>query len=61
MRPLSHVTPRPLGFASRKLRGAEGRWATSEKEYAAFFFGLDKFHLFLYGEIFVVYTDHRAL
>lgn len=51
----------PLGFASRKLRGAEGRWVTSEKECAGVVFGLEKFRHFLYGEEFTVHTDHSAL
>jgi RNase H-like domain found in reverse transcriptase/Reverse transcriptase (RNA-dependent DNA polymerase) len=32
-----------LGFASRKLKGVEGRWTTSEKECMGVVFGLRKF------------------
>jgi hypothetical protein len=33
----------PLGFASHKLKGAEGIWRTSEKECMGVVFGLRKF------------------
>jgi RNase H-like domain found in reverse transcriptase/Reverse transcriptase (RNA-dependent DNA polymerase) len=51
----------PLGFASRKLKGAEVRWTVSEKECAAVIFGLKRFRHLLYGEEFTVVTDHKAL
>jgi RNase H-like domain found in reverse transcriptase len=51
----------PLGFASRKLEGAEARCTVSEKECTAVIFGLRKFRYLLYGEDFVVVTDHNAL
>jgi RNase H-like domain found in reverse transcriptase len=51
----------PLGFASRKLKGAEVRWTVSEKESGAVIFGLKKFRHLLYGEEFTVVTDHKAL
>jgi RNase H-like domain found in reverse transcriptase len=51
----------PLGFASRKLKGAEGRWTASEKERIGVVFGLRKFRHLLYGEEFSVVTDHNAL
>lgn len=47
----------PLGFASRKLRGAEGRWITSEKECATIVFGLEKFRHLLYGGEGLRYTQ----
>jgi hypothetical protein len=50
----------PLGFAGLKLKGAEGRWTTSEKECMGVVFGLRKFR-HLYGEEFSVVTDHNAL
>jgi hypothetical protein len=51
----------PFGFASRKLKGAEGRWTTSEKECMGVVFGLRKFRHLLYCEEFSVVTDHNAL
>jgi len=51
----------PIGFASRKLKGAEPRYTTTEKENLAVVFGLRKFRHHLYGEQFEVVTDHVAL
>jgi RNase H-like domain found in reverse transcriptase len=51
----------PMGFASRKLKGAEPRYTTTEKESLAVVFGLRKFRHCLYGEKFEVITDYIAL
>jgi RNase H-like domain found in reverse transcriptase len=51
----------PVGFASRKMKGAEPRYTTTEKECLALVFGLRKFRHLLHGEDFVVVTDHIAL
>jgi RNase H-like domain found in reverse transcriptase len=51
----------PLGFAIRKLKGAEVRWTVSEKECAAVIFGLKTFRHLLYGDEFTVVADHKAL
>jgi hypothetical protein len=47
----------PIGFASRKLKGAEPRYTTTEKENLAVVFGLRKFRHHLYAEKFEVITD----
>jgi RNase H-like domain found in reverse transcriptase len=51
----------PVGFASRKPKGAEPRYATTAKEILAVVFGLRKFRHCLYGEKLEVITDHIAL
>jgi RNase H-like domain found in reverse transcriptase len=51
----------PIGFASRKVKGAEPRYTTTEKENLAAVFGLRKFRHHLYGEKFEVITDQIAL
>jgi RNase H-like domain found in reverse transcriptase/Reverse transcriptase (RNA-dependent DNA polymerase) len=51
----------PLGFSSRKLKGAEGRWTTSEKECMGVVFGLRKFRHLFYGEEFSLVTENNAL
>jgi RNase H-like domain found in reverse transcriptase len=48
----------PIGFASRKLKGEEPRYATTEKGNLAVAFGLRKFRHHLYGEKFEVITDY---
>jgi RNase H-like domain found in reverse transcriptase len=50
-----------VGFASRKLKGEEPRYTTTEKEYLAVVFALRKFRQYLHGEKFEVITDHIAL
>jgi RNase H-like domain found in reverse transcriptase len=51
----------PVGFASRKLKGAEPRYTTTKKENLAVVFGLRKFRHCIYGEKFEVITEHIAL
>jgi transposase InsO family protein len=51
----------PVAFGSLKLKGAEVRYTTTEKECMAVVFGLHKYRHLLCGEIFKVVTDHTAL
>jgi Reverse transcriptase (RNA-dependent DNA polymerase)/RNase H-like domain found in reverse transcriptase len=51
----------PVGFATRKIKGAEPPYTTTEKESLAVVFGLRKFQHLLHGEDFEVVTDHTAL
>jgi hypothetical protein len=44
----------PVGFASRKMKGAEPRYRTTKKEFLAIVFGLIKFRHILRGEHFEV-------
>jgi RNase H-like domain found in reverse transcriptase len=50
-----------VGFASRKLKGTEPRYTTTERENLAVVLGLRKFRHYVYGEPFEVVTDHIAL
>ena len=52
---------RPIAYHSRKLQGAETRYATVEKECLATVWGVQKFERFLYGQHFVLETDHQPL
>ncbi|XP_021370583.1 uncharacterized protein K02A2.6-like isoform X2 [Mizuhopecten yessoensis] len=62
---LSHVEPdgkeRPIAYASRSLAPAEKNYSQLDKEGAALIFGVKKFHQYLYGRTFTIYTDHKPL
>ena len=51
----------PVEFASRKLTGAETKYSMVEKEALAVVWAVKKFHRYLYGRVFEIHTDHRAL
>lgn len=51
----------PLAFASRKLQTRETRYSVIEKEGLAMIFGIRKFERYLYGQEFILCTDHAAL
>ena len=52
---------RPIAFASRALVGAESRYHTIEKELLAIVWATEYFKHYIYGQKFIVYTDHRPL
>ncbi|XP_048590142.1 uncharacterized protein K02A2.6-like [Nematostella vectensis] len=62
---ISHVmddgTERPISYASRTLSPAEKNYSQLDKEAAAIMFGVRKFHSYLYGRSFTIYTDHKPL
>lgn len=51
----------PVAFISRKLLPREVRYATIEKECLAIVWGITKFQEFLYGQHFILETDHQPL
>ena len=62
---LSHVmedgSERPVAYASRTLSTAERNHGHLDKEAVAVVFTVKKFHQFLYGRHFKIYTDHKPL
>ena len=52
---------RPLAFYSRKLSDTQKRYSVTEKELLAIVEGLKEFKGMLWGQIIVVYTDHKNL
>ena len=54
-------TEQPVAFASRSLSKAEKNYAHLEKEAVAIMFGVRKFHQYLYGCTFTIYSDHKPL
>ena len=61
---LAHVIDgfeRPIAYASRTLTSAEKNYAQFDKEGLAVIFGILKFHQYVAGRTFAVYTDHKPL
>ena len=52
---------KPLGFASRLLKGSELKYSITEKECLAAVWSLQKFRYIVWGCYIVIVTDHHAL
>ena len=51
----------PIAYASRKLLPRETKYSTIEKECLAIVWALKFFHVYLFGQSFVIQTDHQPL
>ena len=51
----------PIAYASRKLLSRETKYSIIEKECLAVVWALKFFHVYLYGQSFVIQTDHQPL
>ena len=51
----------PVAYHSRKLKPVEINYSTIEKELLAVMEGIKKYYYYLYGDQFVLETDHMPL
>lgn len=50
-----------VAFASKTLTETQSRYSNIEREMLAIVFGIQRFHVFLYGRPFTVVSDHKPL
>ena len=50
-----------ISFMARTLQDRERKYSATKKELLAIVFALKKFHSYLWGRHFTLFTDHRAL
>jgi hypothetical protein len=61
---MSHVFSegeKPVEYASRPLNRAEKNYSQLDKEALSIIFAVKKWHCYLAGRKFIIYTDHKPL
>ena len=62
---LAHKMPdnseKPIAFASRTLTPAKHKYSQLEKEALAVIFAVKRFHQYLYGTYFTLYSNYKPL
>jgi len=62
---LSHINgdkpERPVAYAARSLSATERKYSQLDREALAIMFGVSKFHQYLYGRYFLIYSDYQPL
>lgn len=53
--------PRVISYASKSLSDTEKRYCQTEKEALALVWSVERFHYYLFGRVFELITDHKAL
>ena len=54
-------TSQVVAYASRALTSVEQRYSQTEKEALGIVWGIEHFHLYIYGSHFTLITDHKPL
>ena len=58
---LGKECPNIIAYASRALSSVGKRYSQTEKEALAIVWGIEHYHLYLYGAPFTLHTDHKPL
>ena len=58
---MENNTENPIPFTSRTLTTPEKKYSQLEKETLAIIFAVKKFHDYLYGQHFTLYSNHKPL
>jgi len=54
-------TKRPIAYMSKALNAAQQKYSTTEREFYAIYLSLKRFHPYLSGRKFTIYTDHKPI